>query len=292
MEFEEFEKHLKQIYAIDSICLAFKKLSKPVLIYTGRGFTDGFHLGHFSQLRIIKKLLQLPLVNLFYMISNDQKYLQTQDTFNEPNVNLAISFLKSYFKNESKTKFFVNTQEILELYPSILFFAKFLKHKTVSRLFGILNQNVNLVRHFYMPIQCAPCHYFAKTYHVIVLLSMDQKPYFEKVNDILETHGYPTVSFIFTKPVPNLQLTSKMSARARKSAIFLDDPEIFNKVKSAKSGFDKNNQFIDTNDFCYLTGRLLDLSLPYIKYSKKQISSFEFKKLFYSAIVDVINTLQ
>lgn len=262
--------------------------NKPLLVYAGRGYTaNGYHIGHYLNLQIIKRLLETGTGTLYYMVSNDQKYLETtQEQFHLEACKRLCATVRN-FMNPHPVVTIINSEQVGRIYKSALFFAKRMGHKTINRLFG--TSHSNLRHHFYTPIQLAPCHQYADTHNVVVLAAQDQKPFFIHVNRWLTSAGFPPVSVVYTKPLPNIHLTGKMSSRDRRRAVYLEvtAAQRWAAIRRAKSGVCQG-VFQQTQDFCYTTGHLLRLPLPYEAYSQGRIGSLAFKQAYANALEQLL----
>ena len=213
-------------------------------LYTGRGPSGMVHLGHVMPWMFTKYLQEKFNSKLLFQLTDDEKFLQTQDRSREDisyytyeNILdiIAVGF------NADKTKIIVDTRDIQHLYPIATEIAKRITFSTAKAVFGFSNStNIGMIG--FPPIQSAPCFLPSiienKPTPVLIPAAIDQDPYWRVTRDVAERMGYYKPAQIHSKFLPGLGMVGKMSSSKPDTALFtIDDPEIIDKkVSSAFTG--------------------------------------------------------
>jgi len=213
-------------------------------LYTGRGPSGMVHLGHVMPWMFTKYLQEKFNSKLLFQLTDDEKFLQTQDRSREDisyytyeNILdiIAVGF------SADKTKIIVDTRDIQHLYPIATEIAKRITFSTAKAVFGFSNStNIGMIG--FPPIQSAPCFLPSiienKPTPVLIPAAIDQDPYWRVTRDVAERMGYYKPAQIHSKFLPGLGMVGKMSSSKPDTALFtIDDPEIIDKkVSSAFTG--------------------------------------------------------
>lgn len=213
-------------------------------LYTGRGPSGMIHIGHVMPWLFTKYLQEKFDSKLLFQLTDDEKFLQTQDRSSEEiryytyeNVLdiIAVGF------NPDKTKIIIDTKHIQHLYPIATEIAKRITFSTAKAVFGFSNStNIGMIG--FPPIQAAPCFLPSvienKPTPVLIPAAIDQDPYWRITRDVAERMGYYKPAQIHSKFIPGLGMSGKMSSSKPETALFTtDDPEVIDKkVSSAFTG--------------------------------------------------------
>jgi len=213
---------------------------KGFFLYTGRGPSGPMHIGHLIPFIFTRWLQDKFNVNVYIMITDDEKYLD------EPNMSLGEARRWAYENtldiiavgfNPDKTFIFHDTEYIGKLYPMAIKVAKKINFNTVKAVFGFTGStNIGLL--FFPSLQIIPTFFEKK--RCLIPAAIDQDPYWRIQRDIAESLGYYKTTAIHSKFMPPLTgLDGKMSSSKPETAIFLhDDPKTvrFKIMKYAFSG--------------------------------------------------------
>ena len=157
---------------------------KEFFLYTGRGPSGHTHIGHLIPWVFAKWLQDKFNVNMYFQLTDDEKFFAKQDLSLEQTTNFALEnaldFIALGFKPD-KTKIIVNTKNIKTLYPIALEVAKKINFSNTKAVFGFTNEtNVGMI--FYTSLQSAPC--FMEDKQVLIPLGVDQDPHFRITRDV------------------------------------------------------------------------------------------------------------
>ncbi len=215
------------------------KSKKPVALYTGRGPSEGIHLGHVVPWILTKWIQEKTNAALFFQFTDDEKFWFKEDlswekvrhyTYENMLDVAAIGF------DKRKTFFLVDTIHANDLYPLAVQVAKKITFSTAKSVFGFTNSN-NIGEIFYTSMQAAPAmlpkYLTGKDYFVLIPMGIDQDPHFRVARDVLPKLGYRKPACLHSKFFPSLMGEGKMSASSPDSTIYLSDPpeEVERKIK-------------------------------------------------------------
>lgn len=193
-------------------------------LYTGRGPSNkSFHIGHLPGLSLILELQKKINDKIFFMISDDEKIFR--DKINEKimksNVESTIKIMnKIGFTNEN-TLFHINSNGISEEYYKIL--IQLLSIVNINQLNHIFGEKTNIGEYFYPLYQILPC-FLDKKKQCIIIAGKDQDPFFRLARDLADKLNYKKPIIIYTKSVPGLDGSEKMSTSViSTNPIYLDD---------------------------------------------------------------------
>lgn len=196
-------------------------------LYTGRGPSGPMHIGHIIPFIFTKWLQDKFKVNVYIMITDDEKY------WDEPGMSLK-EVRKWAYENTldiiavgfdpDRTFIFHDIEYIGKLYPMAVKVAKKINFNTARAVFGFTGStNIGLI--FYPALQIVPTFFERK--RCLIPAAIDQDPYWRIQRDIAESLGYYKTAAIHSKFMPPLTgLEGKMSSSKPETAIFLhDDPK-------------------------------------------------------------------
>ena len=128
-------------------------------LYTGRGPSGMVHLGHMMPWLFTKYIQEKFGSKLLFQLTDDEKFLQTQDRSREEIGHYAYENILDIIAvgfNPDKTKIILDTRHIQHLYPIATEIAKRITFSTAKAVFGFSNStNIGMIG--FPPIQAAPC---------------------------------------------------------------------------------------------------------------------------------------
>lgn len=200
---------------------------KGFFLYTGRGPSGPMHIGHIIPFIFTKWLQDKFRVNVYIMITDDEKY------WDEPGMSLrevkrwayenTLDIIAVGF-DPDRTFIFHDIEYIGKLYPMAVKVAKKINFNTARAVFGFTGStNIGLI--FYPALQIVPT--FFEKRRCLIPAAIDQDPYWRIQRDIAESLGYYKTAAIHSKFMPPLTgIEGKMSSSKPETAIFLhDDPK-------------------------------------------------------------------
>lgn len=211
---------------------------KKFFLYTGRGPSGHTHIGHLVPWVFTKWLQEKFDTNLYFQLTDDEKFYAKQDLTLEQTRNFAyenaLDFIALGFKQE-KTKIIINTKNIKTLYPIAAQVAKKINFSNTKAVFGFTNEtNVGMI--FYTSLQSAPC--FIENNPVLIPLGVDQDPHFRITRDVAPKIGREKPALIHNIMIPSLSGPGgKMSASEESGTIYTTDPPELVKKKINKYAF-------------------------------------------------------
>jgi len=209
-------------------------------LYIGRGPSGMVHLGHMMPWLFTKYIQEKFNSKLLFQLTDDEKFLQTQDRSREEIGHYAYENILDIIAvgfNPDKTKIILDTRHIQHLYPIATEIAKRITFSTAKAVFGFSNStNIGMIG--FPPIQAAPCFLPSiiedKPTPVLIPAAIDQDPYWRVTRDVAERMGYYKPAQIHSKFLPALGMVGKMSSSKPETALFtIDDPEVIDKKVSA-----------------------------------------------------------
>jgi len=196
-------------------------------LYTGRGPSGPMHIGHLIPFILTKWLQDRFRVNVYIMITDDEKY------WDEPGMSIrdvrrwayenTLDIIAVGF-DPDRTFVFHDIEYIGKLYPMAVKVAKRINFNTAKAVFGFTGStNIGLV--FYPALQVVPTLFEKR--RCLIPAAIDQDPYWRIQRDMAESLGYYKTAAIHSKFMPPLTgLEGKMSTSKPETAIFLhDDPK-------------------------------------------------------------------
>jgi tryptophanyl-tRNA synthetase len=210
---------------------------KGFFLYTGRGPSGPMHIGHLIPFYFTKWLQEKFNVNLYIQITDDEKFLEKELSYEEvqkwayDNILdiIAVGF------DPNKTFIFKDSEYIGNMYGMAIKIAKKVNFSTVKAVFGF-KESSNIGILFYPAIQIVPTFFESK--RCLIPAAIDQDPYWRIQRDIAESLGYYKAAEISSKFLPPLTgLQGKMSASNPRSAVYLTDDDKTVKEKIMKYAF-------------------------------------------------------
>lgn len=213
-------------------------------LYTGRGPSGSTHLGHLLPWVFTKWLQDRLGINLFFQMTDDEKFLHSEGKSLEDYNSYAYENLLDLIAlgfDPSKTHVIVDSEDIRYLYPIAVKVAKKITFSTQRAAFGFTEStNVGLI--FYPVLQIAvaflPTELYNEPVNVLIPAAIDQDPYWRLARDIAPSLGYPKPAQIHCKLLPGLDIGGKMSSSKPESAVYTtDEPEVaYKKIIRAYTG--------------------------------------------------------
>jgi len=213
-------------------------------LYTGRGPSGNTHLGHMIPWFFTKWLQDKFGAELYFQVTDDEKFLIREDLELEDTHNLAYDNILDIIAvgfDPKKTFIFTDVEYIKTMYKTALEVAKRVTFSTAKAVFGFKNES-NIGITFFPSIQAVPCFLpsVAKGKNVPCLIpaAIDQDPYWRISRDVAPKLGYYKPAQIHCSFLPGLVVGGKMSSSNPNSAIYTTDtPEqIRDKVMKAFTG--------------------------------------------------------
>lgn len=203
------------------------------MLYTGRGPSQGsFHIGHLPGILVIKSFQEYLKSKIFFMISDDEKIFRDDIDSGKmaSNVKATLSQLSLLGLSEDNTLYHVNSKGISEEHYSIL--IRLMSMTSIHVLNNIFGEKGNVGEYFYPLYQILPC-FLGK--QCIIVAGKDQDPFFRLARDLARRMGHKPPIILYTKSVPGLDGSDKMSTSVPTSLpIFLTDTQAEVKAKIAK----------------------------------------------------------
>ncbi len=283
-------------------------------LYTGRGSSGEVHLGHIVPWMLTKWLQDVYGVELWFQITDDEKFLFKQELSLEESNRLAhenaLDVLAVGF-DPKKTKIFIDTELSATLYPIAIQIAKKLNFSTVKAVFGF-KPETNVGSIFYTSMQSVPCilpSVIAKrNIPCLIPYAIDQDAHFRVTRDILPKLGYYKPAAIHCRFLPSLTGPGKMSTTGaeKNSTIFMNDDPATVRKKVMKYAFSGGQETVDLHR---KHGGKTDVDMAYqwltyfepndeklaeikSKYESGELLSGELKQILVDTIVPIILTHQ
>lgn len=245
---------------------------KPVYIYTGRGpSSDAMHLGHLLPMMFTAYMQQVFGCWVVMQMSDEEKFyfksgkLEEFMAYTESNAKDIIAcgfdpkktFVFSSLKYETYTR------------PIVAQINKLMSVHTTNKIYGFDDSN-NIGQVSWPPLQMAPAycgafpHLFGdrKDVMCLVVLAVDQTPYFRAARDYAENLGYPKPAMVCGKFLVGLQgVGEKLSSTGEVPAIFLNDSRKDIETKIKKYAFSGGRETLEEHR---RLGANLQVDVPYI----------------------------
>ena len=269
------------------------EIGKPIYIYTGRGPSNGMHLGHCVPFEFTKYLQEAFGAILIIQMSDDEKYYfrkdikKTPEYFSKLARSNAIDIISMGF-NINKTYIFKNSEEICNNVPlmkNAMLMCGSAKGCDIEAIFGLTTSNSggtkqsNTVGQIMWPVfQSIPAFSssFKKIFkddvkdrHCLVPMAIDQDPYFRLTRDFAHSNrklGYLKPSCIHSEFLPGLLgKHNKMSSSDDAPTIYLTDTvtEIRDKIK--KYAFSGGGETLELHEK-FGANLHVDISYQYLLY--------------------------
>jgi len=202
-------------------------------IYTGRGPSKAsFHIGHLPALQLCLALQKQLGTKIQFMIADDEKMFRDGLSAAEmaENVSATLSQLERIGFTDANTQFRINSAGLSAAEYAVV--IQMLGSISVHTLESIFGAKANLGEYFYPLLQILPC--MSRDARCIVVAGADQDPFFRLARDIARKLGYPPPVVLYTRSVPGLDGSDKMSTSAPQTLpVYLSDTpqDIARKVK-------------------------------------------------------------
>ena len=198
-------------------------------LYTGRGPSGPVHIGHVVPWIFTKHLQDVFKANLFFQMTDDEKFLFRQETDFEDSHRwtyenildiIAVGF------DPKRTVIISDTKNIQHLYEIAIKAAKHMTFSTVKAVFGFQDStNIGII--FFPAIQSVPAFLpsavSGKSVPCLIPAAIDQDPYWRITRDVAPKLGFPKPAQIHCQFLPGLGKGGKMSASMPETAIFTTD---------------------------------------------------------------------
>ncbi len=231
----------------DELLAEYEK-GKHFYLYTGRGpSSPNLHLGHLLPFLLTRELQKLFDVKLVIQITDDEKYLKRDLTFEQIKqyTEQNIAQIKRLGFDQENTLIFNDFQMTPSMYFNMI---RIQSHITINHSmasFGVKSTD-SIGKVAFPATQIMPClpssfpNFFSldeqKTLRCLIPCGIDQDPYFRIAKDILHKLDAPKPILLHTTFVPSLLgVNTKMSSSKPESAIFLDETQQTLKKKIQKS---------------------------------------------------------
>ncbi len=214
------------------------------VLYTGRGPSGHTHLGHLMPWVFTKWLQDKFGVELYFQLTDDEKYMFGQDLELEDTKRFAYENILDIIAlgfDKDKTHIFLDTEYAKTMYNIAIKVAKRVNFSTTKAVFGFEN-STNIGSIWFTSMQAAtaflPSELKGKNIPCLIPCAIDQDPHFRVTRDIADKIGYFKPALIHCKMLPSLAGSDKMSASVSSSAIYTTDTpkQIKKKIGSAFTG--------------------------------------------------------
>ncbi|MFH8110256.1 MAG: tryptophan--tRNA ligase [Candidatus Aenigmatarchaeota archaeon] len=216
-------------------------------LYTGRGPSGRTHIGHMIPWIFTKWLQDKFDCELYFQITDDEKFLIKKQSFEEIEKNVEENLLDiaAIGFNPEKTYIIQNTKDIKLLYKIAIKIARNVTYSTASAVFGFKKEsNIGII--FFPALQASPCFLPSvlnkKNIPCLIPAAVDQDPYWRGIaRYVAPKLGFYKPAQIHSKLLPGLK-GEKMSSSEPESCIFTTDSEddIERKVWKALTGGQKS----------------------------------------------------
>lgn len=216
-------------------------------LYTGRGPSDGMHLGHlvpFLFTAYLQRAFDVPCV---IQLTDDEKFLYKNMTIAETERFLGenIKDIIACGFHPAKTYIFSNFEAMGALYPQICSIQRHLTCNQIRATFGVEGTD-SPAKMAFPAVQMAPA--FSSTFsetlfggrqlRCLVPCGLDQDPYFRLTRDVAQKMGEYKPACISSKFLPALAgIHGKMSSSGDDTILLDDTPKaVLRKLQGAFSG--------------------------------------------------------
>ncbi len=198
-------------------------------LYTGRGPSGNTHLGHLVPWIFTKWLQDKFKVDLYFQMTDDEKFLFKKDLSLEETNKLAYENALDVIAlgfDQNRTFIFSDIDYAKTLYKESLKVAKKLTVSTAKAVFGFTNES-NVGQLFFTSVQAVPAFLPSikkgKNVPCLIPYAIDQDAHFRVARDVLPKLGFYKPAAIHCRFLPALTAGSKMSASEKETAIYTTD---------------------------------------------------------------------
>lgn len=316
---------------LEQLLDAYEKGEK-IFIYTGRGPSNGMHLGHCVPFEFTKYLQDAFGAILVIQMSDDEKYYFRKEE-NPPKFynDLAYENAKDIISigfNPDKTYIFANSEEITKnpaLMKNVILMLGKVKGSDIEAIFDLTTSNAkgpsNTIGQIVWPIyQSVPA--FSSSFRnklfkndvkerpCLVAMAVDQDPYFRLTRD--HAHTYRSMGFLKPSCIHSEFLVSmegrnaKMSSTGASPTIYLSDTESEIRSKIKKFAFSGGGDSLE-NHRKHGANLMEDVSYQYLlyfmdddieleriakEYSSGRMLTSEIKTIMTNCVVEYVKKIQ
>lgn len=280
-------------------------------LYTGRGPSGDTHMGHIVPWLFTKWLQDAFDVDLYFQLTDDEKFLFKKDLSLENVKSMAKENLKDLIAlgfAPKKTHVIIDTENIAEMYPIALDISKKINFTTVKAAFGFTDQN-NIGSIFYTAMQSVPAVLpsvrAGKNIPCLIPMGIDQDPHFRVGRDVLSKLGYYKPAAMHCRFLPGLGgigEDGKMSTSTGNATIFTTDSSKDVKKKINKHAFSGGQPTVEEHrkkggnpdiDVAYQWLVFFEeddkkLAEIYESYKKGDLLSGELKKILIDKLIEFL----
>lgn len=293
------------------VLLSEHRKGNPFYLYTGRGPSGKMHLGHLLPFLFTKWLQEKFNVDLVIQITDDEKFLFrdiTWDEIHETTRDNVLDILSLGF-NPDKTHILIDSEQSGLLYPEAMRVSKHITASTAKAVFGFTDSD-NIGKYFFTSMQAVPAFLIpaltGRNMRCLIPHAIDQDPHFKVARDVIPKLGYNKPSSIISKFIPSLKGSGKMSSSDPNSGIYLEDSPKQVRRKLMKYAFSGGRETAEEQrelganpdvDFAFNVYRMLqpDTSKTdkiYKQYKGGEILSGEMKQLAADEINELLESLK
>ncbi len=280
------------------LILGEHKKGNPFYLYTGRGPSGKMHLGHLLPFLFTKWLQEKFGVDLIIQITDDEKFLFRDITWNQIKDTTRDNILDilSLGFNPDRTHVLVDSEQSGVLYNEAVKVSKHITASTAKAVFGFTDSD-NIGKYFFTSMQAVPAFIIpalsGKDSRCLIPYAIDQDPHFKVARDVIPKLGYNKPSSIISKFIPSLKGSGKMSSSDMNSGIYLDDDARTVRKKLMKYAFSGGRETAEEQrkyganpdvDFAFNVYRMLESNTSktdrvYSQYRGGEILSGEMKQM-------------
>lgn len=295
---------------LDVLLSEYRK-GNPFYLYTGRGPSGKMHLGHLLPFLFTKWLQEKFNVDLVVQITDDEKFLFrdiTWDEIREVTRDNILDILSLGF-DPDRTHILIDSEQAGLLYPEAMRVSRHITASTAKAVFGFTDSD-NIGKYFFTSMQAVPAFLIpalsGRDVRCLIPHAIDQDPHFKVARDVIPKLGYHKPSSMISKFIPSLKGSGKMSSSDLNSGIYLDDSPKQVRKKLMKYAFSGGRETAEEQrkyganpdvDFAFNVYRMLqpDTSLTdrvYEQYKGGEILSGEMKQMASDIINELLESLK
>ncbi len=295
---------------LDVLLSEYRK-GNPFYLYTGRGPSGKMHLGHLLPFLFTKWLQEKFDVDLVIQITDDEKFLFrdiTWDEIRETTRDNILDILSLGF-DPKKTHILIDSEQAGMLYPEAMRVSRHITASTAKAVFGFTDSD-NIGKYFFTSMQAVPAFLIpalsGRDVRCLIPHAIDQDPHFKVARDVIPKLGYHKPSSMISKFIPSLKGSGKMSSSDINSGIYLDDSPKVVRKKLMKYAFSGGRETAEEQrkyganpdvDFAFNVYRMLqpdtsETDRIYEQYKGGEILSGEMKQMASDIINELLESLK